>query len=126
MIAEGVRNNTAIIDHKDGLWTRLTYGKQVWSKANTWHVYGEYFALGGGSVDSAGWQHRLNIAGGNAKDVGFANDAGTRGWGLGASYMLAANTNFELTFYKVKPYDANKAGFTKYEDIGYAALTYSF
>lgn len=126
LIAEGVRNNTAIIDHKDGLWTRLTYGKQVWSKANTWHVYGEYFALGGGSVDSAGWQHRLNIAGGNAKDVGFANDAGTRGWGLGASYMLAANTNFELTFYKVKPYDANKAGFTKYEDIGYAALTYSF
>ncbi len=126
LIAEGVRNNTSLIKHKNGLWTRLTYGKQVWNQANTWHVYGEYFALGGGSIDSKGWQHRLNIAGGNAKDVGFTNDAGARGWGLGVGYMLAANTNLELTYYKLKPYDKNLAGFSNYDDVAYAALSYSF
>ena len=126
LIAEGVRNNAGVLKHKDGLWTRVTYGKQVWSQANTWNIYGEYFALGGGSIDSLGWQHRLNIAGGNAKDVGFTSDAGARGWGLGVGYMLAANTNLELTYYKLKPYDKNLAGFSNYDDVAYAALSYSF
>lgn len=126
LIAEGVRNNAGALKHKDGLWTRVTYGKQVWSQANTWNIYGEYFALGGGSIDSLGWQHRLNIAGGNAKDVGFTSDAGARGWGLGVGYMLAANTNLELTYYKLRPYDKNLAGFSNYDDVAYAALSYSF
>ena len=91
-----------------------------------WNIYGEYFALGGGSIDSFGWQHRLNISGGNAKDVAFENDAGTRGWGLGVGYMLAANTNLELTYYKLKPYDKDMAGFRNYDDVAYAALSYSF
>ena len=112
--------------NKHGVWTRVTYGKQEWSKANTWQVYGEYFALGNASVDSKYWGHRLNIAGGNAKwDNGLWCD-GARGFGLGVSYMLANNTNFEVTYYKLKPYDENAAGFTKYDDVGYAALTYSF
>ena len=40
--------------------------------------------------------------------------------------MLAANTNLDLTYYGLKPYDENAAGFTKYDDVAYAALTYSF
>ena len=124
--AEGVRNNAGVLKHKNGFWSRLTYGHQIWSKANTWQIYGEYFALGGGSVDSSGWQHHLNIAGGNAKDVGFDKDAGTRGWGIGAGYMLARNTNLELTFYKLKPFDKNMANFNNYDDVAFAALTYSF
>lgn len=142
LIAEGIRNtanvnrtfdsqgqgingvtgvNSMPNSGKNGLWTRLTYGKQIWDKANTWNVYGEYFALGGLAVDSSGWAHRLNIAGGD----GYGGH-GARGWGLGVGYMLARNTNFEVTYYNIKPYDSNAAGFDKYANIGYAALTYSF
>lgn len=126
LITEYVRNNAGVLKNKDGLWNRLTYGKLVWNKANTWHVYGEHFAFGGGAVDSLGWQHHLNIAGGSMKNDGFAGDKGVRGWGMGVGYMLAANTNLDLTYYRLKPYDENAAGFTKYDDVAYAALTYSF
>lgn len=137
LIAEGVHNsadvkstisdatitNTAVKpnDGKNGLWSRLIYGQQIWNKANTWQVYGEYFALGGKAIDSSGWAHRLNIAGGN----GYGGQ-GARGWGIGAGYMVADNTNLELTYYKLKPYDSGSAGFNSYKDVAYAALTYSF
>lgn len=121
LITEFVRNNAGVVKDKNGVWARATYGKQIWNKANTWNVYGEYFALGGGAVDSQYWPHRLNIAGGD----GF-NGNGARGWGLGVGYMLAANTNFEVTYYKLKPYDSNAAGFSRYDDVAYAALSYSF
>lgn len=123
VIAEAVTNNIGTVENtnKHGIWTRVTYGKQDWSKANTWQTYGEYFSLGGVAVDSTYWGHRLNIAGGD----GFGGN-GARGFGLGVSYMLANNTNFELTYYKLKPYDEQQAGFSKYQDVGYAALTYSF
>ena len=136
VITEGVHNNANVNqtfsdatatplskagNNRDGVWTRLLYGKQNWSKANTWQVYGEYFALGGLAIDSSAWPHRLNIAGGN----GYGGQ-GVRGWGLGTSYMLAANTNLEITYYKLKPYDQNAAGFTDYNNIAYAALSYSF
>ena len=141
LIAEGIHNGASITrkitygdkggngsnadisprDQRNGFWSRLTYGKLVWNKANTWNVYGEYFALGGLAIDSSCWTHRLNIAGGN----GYGG-SGTRGWGLGFNYMLAPNTNLELTYYKLKPYDANATGFSRYDDTAYAALTYSF
>lgn len=136
VIAEGVHNSegdrvigstdgatsvTGRNAHKNGFWSRVNYGKLNWSKANTWQVYGEYFALGGSSIDSSGWGHRLNIAGGN----GYGGD-GVRGWGLGASYMVADNTNFELTYYKLKPYDQADAGFDSYENTAYASLCFSF
>lgn len=121
LLAEYVKNKADVADQDHGYWTRLTYGKQVWNKADTWKVYAEYFSLGNASVDSDKWGHRLNIAGGN----GFNGD-GDKGWGLGASYMLASNTNLELTYYKLKPYDEAKSGFSRYEDVAYAALTVSF
>ena len=119
---------------KHGFWTRVTYGKQDWSKANTWQVYGEYFALGNASIDSKYWGHRLNIAGGNSYWDGSWYDGwgnGVRGFGLGASYMLAPNTNLELTWYKLKPYsegynNAGQSKFSNYDNVAYAALTYSF
>ncbi|MDY4414905.1 hypothetical protein [Selenomonas sp.] len=40
--------------------------------------------------------------------------------------MVANNTNLDVTYYKMKPYDRNLACFDDYEDMGYAALTYSF
>ena len=107
--------------HKNGFWTRLGYGKLDWSKANTWQIYGEYFALGNLAIDSSGWGHRLNIAGGN----GYGGD-GARGWGLGISRMVADNTNIELTYYQMKPFDSAAAGFDKYKDMGYLSLNYSF
>ena len=91
-----------------------------WNKGGTWKVYGEYLALGGLAVDSSGWAHRLNVAGGN----GYGG-AGMRGWGLAFDYMLAPNTNFELAWYKVKPYTSTDA-FDGYKDTGFASLTYSF
>ena len=123
VIAEAVTNNIGTVENnnKHGVWTRVTYGKQDWSKANTWQAYGEYFSLGGVAVDSTYWGHRLNIAGGD----GFGGN-GARGFGFGYSHMLASNTNLEVTWYRLKPYDERKAGFTKYDDVAYAALTYSF
>ena len=108
-------------DDRNGIWTRLTYGNVVWNKANTWNVYGEYFALGGLAIDSSCWAHRLNIAGGN----GYGG-AGARGFGLGFNYMVAPNTNVELTYYRLKPYDTGATAFDRYDDTAYAALTYSF
>ena len=123
LITEAVTNNTGSVDNanKHGLWTRLTYGKQDWSKGGTWQVYGEYFALGNTAVDSSGWGHRLNIAGGD----GYGNH-GARGFGLGVDYMLADNTNLAVSWYKLKPYDEAAAGFSKYNDVVLSALTYSF
>lgn len=136
VITEAVTNNvgnpgsSSSID-KHGLWTRVTYGKQDWKKENTWQVYGEYFALGNASVDSKHWGHRLNIAGGDSiwDWPGGGSDTwgnGVRGFGIGVDYMLAANTNLSLAFYKLKPYDESRAYFKDYQNAGYAALTYSF
>ncbi len=139
LIVEGVTNNVDKMQgdthdiNKNGFWTRLTYGNLVWDKANTWHVYGEYFALGNASMDSVGWGHRMNIQGGNASFANWDSNAdkdtwgaGTRGFGIGIGYQLARNTNLELTYYMLKPYDKAAAGFDKYQNVGCAALSYSF
>ena len=70
LVAEGIHNGASVTQttdatgtpdtqlntqHRNGFWSRLTYGKQVWNQANTWQIYGEYFALGGLAVDSSGW-----------------------------------------------------------------------
>ncbi len=127
LIGEYVHNNvSAQKDNEDinkhGFWTRLTYGNLKWDTANTWKVFAEYFSLGNASLDSKGWPHRLNIAGGNADYTGYGN--GTKGFGLAVDYQLAKNTNLELAFYKLKPY--NKTTFDNYNNVGYAALSYSF
>lgn len=144
LIAEGIYNNIADtrisnsnysgkkLDRK-GFWSRLTYGNMDWKKGGTWKVYGEYFALGNASVDSTFWGHRLNIAGGNSSfksgDNRWGN--GDRGWGIGVDYMLAANTNLEFCYYKLKPFDkhfsdSDFGSFSRYDDVALAALTYSF
>ncbi|MDY4696952.1 S-layer homology domain-containing protein [Selenomonas montiformis] len=120
--AEYVRNNieTSGRANKDGFWSRIYYGNLIWSKANTWHVFGEWAALGNYAIDSTNWGHHMNFAGGN----GLGSDnGGVRGWGLGMSYMLAPSTNLEFTYYKLKPFDTS---FGEYRDTGYAAFTYSF
>ena len=125
---EGVTNNVASQNgegvNKSGVWTRLKYGNLEWGKANTWHVYGEYFSLGNAALDTIGWGHRMNIQGGNASSTSWGD--GARGWGLGVGYQLARNTNLELTWYMLKPYDKAAANFDKYDNVGYAALSYSF
>lgn len=136
LIAEGIYNNIADRDssgnklNRKGFWTRLTYGKMDWKKAGTWKIYGEYFALGNASVDSKFWGHRLNVAGGNSKWSGGDNSWGNgdRGWGLAGDVMLAANTNLEVAYYKVNPFDKNGTGtyFRHYDDVALAALTFSF
>lgn len=122
LITEGVRNNIGVTESgKTGLWSRLTYGNMQWNKGGTWKIYGEYFAFGKVAVDSSYWAHHMNIAGGN----GYGRN-GARGWGMAGDYMLAPNTNLELCYYKLRPYDKNTAGFNKYDDIFLGALTYSF
>ncbi len=117
--------------NKHGFWTRITYGKQDWKTANTWQVYGEYMALGNAAIDSKYWGHRLNVAGSNsAWEVNGGWDEywgdGVRGFGIGVSYMLAANTNLDVNWYKLKPYDEAAAGFSKYNDVATVSLVYSF
>ena len=123
VIAEAVTNNVGTVANADkhGVWTRVTYGKMDWKTAKDWQLYGEYFALGGTSVDSTAWGHRLNIAGGD----GFGGN-GARGFGINLDYMIADNTCLGLNYYKLKPYDEAKAGFSKYNDIATVALSYMF
>ena len=123
VIAEAVTNNVGTVANanKHGVWTRVTYGKMDWKTAKDWQLYGEYFALGNTSVDSSKWGHRLNIAGGD----GFGGN-GARGFGFNLDYMLANNTCLGLSYYKLKPYDENKAGFSKYDDVATVALSYMF
>lgn len=123
VIAEAVTNNVGTVANanKHGVWTRVTYGKMDWKTAKDWQLYGEYFALGNTSVDSSKWGHRLNIAGGD----GFGGN-GARGFGFNLDYMIANNTCLGLNYYKLKPYDENKAGFSKYDDIATVALSYMF
>ena len=75
----------------------------------------------------------MNIQGGNASFGNWDSEAdkdtwgaGTRGFGIGIGYQLARNTNLELTYYMLKPYDKAAAGFDKYQNVGCAALSYSF
>ena len=123
VIAEAVTNNVGTVENADkhGIWTRVTYGKMDWKTAKDWQLYGEYFALGNTSVDSTAWGHRLNIAGGD----GFGGN-GARGFGINLDYMIANNTCLGLNYYKLKPYDEAKAGFSKYDDIATVALSYMF
>ena len=124
LLAEYVTNradNLPSEAQRNGWWSRLTYGNRDWKKANTYEVYFYYVNFGNWSIDSTGWGHSLNVAGGN----GLGND-GDKGWGVGISYMLASNTNFELNCYKLKPYDAKLSGFSYYKTNMTAALTYSF
>ena len=123
LITEAVTNNVGTVKNADkhGVWARLTYGKMDWKHAKDWQLYGEYFSLGNTAVDSTYWGHRLNIAGGD----GFGGN-GTRGFGINLDYMLADNTCLGLNFYKLKPYDEAKAGFTKYNDVATVALSYMF
>lgn len=71
--------------------------------------------MGNAALDSKGWPHHLNIAGGNAD---------YKGYGMAVGYQLARNTNLEVAYYMLKPY--NKTTFDNYNNVGYAALTYSF
>ena len=123
VIAEAVTNNVGTVANADkhGVWTRVTYGKMDWKTAKDWQLYGEYFALGGTSVDSTAWGHRLNIAGGD----GFGGN-GARGFGINLDYMIADNTCIGLNYYKLKPYDEAKAGFSRYNDVATVALSYMF
>jgi hypothetical protein len=124
LLAEGVHNGASGLPdnaERNGWWSRLTYGNQKWNKGKTFNIYFDYVSLGGWACDSTGWGHIMNVAGGN----GLGND-GEKGWGLGVSYMLAANTNLDVNYYKLKPYDSNRAGFTDYKDTYNVALSFSF
>ena len=115
--ASGLPDNA----QRSGWWSRLTYGNQNWSKAKTYNVYFDYVSLGGWACDSTGWGHIMNVAGGN----GLGND-GEKGWGIGLSYMLASNTNLDVNYYKLRPYDSSRAGFSDYKDTYNVALSFSF
>ncbi|WP_196593464.1 S-layer homology domain-containing protein [Pectinatus sottacetonis] len=124
LLVEGVTNRASDLPsnaQKNGWWSRLTYGKQDWSKANTYNIYADYLSLGNWSTDSTGWGHILNTAGGN----GLGCD-GEKGFGIGVSYMLAANTNLDVNFYKLRPYDSNYSGFSNYKNSYNVSLAFSF
>lgn len=113
-----IKNNRT---HKNGFWTRLTYGDQELKKAKNYNVYLEYAALGGAAIDSTGFAHRLNFSGGN----GYGGD-GARGWGIGANYMLADNANLEMNYYHMKPYDEGAADYSDYRSIFNTTLNFFF
>lgn len=124
LTVEGVSNLASGLPddaQKNGYWARLTYGNLKWDTKDTWKVYADYMHLGNYSIDSTAWTHILNTPGGD----GLGGN-GEKGFGLGVSYMLAANTNLELNWYKLKPYDSDYSGFSDYYDMYNLALNYSF
>ncbi len=124
VLVEGVHNGASGLPdnaQRNGWWSRLTYGNQNWSKAKTYNVYFDYISLGNWVCDSSGWGHIMNVAGGD----GLGGD-GEKGWGLGVSYMLAANTNLDVNYYKLKPYDTSYSAFSSYKDTYNVALSFSF
>lgn len=122
LLVESVKNTAGPDNAQDhGWWSRLTYGNLEWGTAHTYNVYLDYVNLGNYAVDSTGWGHILNTAGGN----GFGND-GEKGFGIGLSCMVAANTNVEVNYYKLKPYDASLSGFDQYKDSYNVNLSFSF
>lgn len=124
LTVEGVTNRASGLPsyaQKNGWWARLTYGKQNWWEKDSWKAYIDYMSLGNYSVDSTGWAHILNTPGGN----GLGGD-GEKGYGVGLSYMLAANTNLELNWYKLRPYDTSASAFSDYKDMYNLSLSYSF
>lgn len=126
LMTEYVRNNAGVLVHKSGAIARLTYGNIDWHKGKTWHIMADYMAFGGGVLDSKYFPHRLDINGGTGAGDDFANDQGTRGWGLQYSYMLADNLNFTCFYYKMKPYDTNRAGYNHFDNIYSASFCYIF
>ena len=124
LTVEGITNRASGLPddaQKNGWWTRLTYGKQDWTKKDSWKAYFDYMSFGNYSVDSTGWGHILNTPGGN----GLGGD-GEKGYGLGFSYMLAANTNIDLNWYKLRPYDSSVSSFSDYKDMYNLSFIYSF
>ncbi|SDF96462.1 S-layer homology domain-containing protein [Selenomonas sp. WCT3] len=122
-LAEGIVNNVAMTgkdQNKHGFWTRVVYGNLDWMKKNTWHTYVEYAALGNYAVDSSGWGHHMDFAGGN----GYGGDAGgCRGYGIGFSYMLAPQANVELNWHRMKTYNTK---YGTYDNMLLSGLIFSF
>lgn len=124
VIAEGIHNGASNLPanaQRNGWWTKLTYGHQDWSRAKTFEVYMNLYALGNWALDATPWPHRLDIAG---SDWNGGN--GMRGWGIGISYMLSANTNLDVNMYKSRPYDSGYSGFSSYRNAYNMSLSYSF
>lgn len=123
LTTEYMRNNNGSYNDRNAYWARLYYGKQNWSKANTWELFGEYIRFGGGAVDPTRWFHHMEFAGGD-----YLGGHGAKGWGLGGSYMFAPNTNLLVEYYNLKPFRETVDGetFSKYNSVLSASFIYSF
>jgi hypothetical protein len=59
--------------------------------------------LGNWAIDSSGYGHTLNVAGGNGID-----GDGVKGYGLGIQFVVARNVDFELNSYDLKTHDGSE------------------
>lgn len=104
VIGEYVYNNGAPAGaQKKGAWGRLQWKEADSEEPGTFSVFVDYLKLGNWAVDSTGYAHALNVAGGN----GIGGD-GAKGFGVGLEYAPAKNILIELNGYRLKTYDGSQ------------------
>lgn len=117
-LAEGVRNTynvTAANAQKHGYWADLRWKNADVENTGTWAINVRYLNLGKDTIDGAGTT--LNY---------FNSDYGLKGYELGFDYAFAKGAHVNLFVGKYKPYDAQVAGFDKYNTAASAVAYFSF
>ncbi|MDF2636022.1 MAG: omp-alpha 1 [Pelosinus sp.] len=100
-----------------GYVTKLNWGV----KGIPYSIGVEYFKLGNWATDSTYWKTAMWMPGGN----GTGND-GAKGFGLVTQYNFASKANVQFRYYKLKPYDEKKSGFSSYRPAYALAVNFGF
>lgn len=118
--AEAVENRSKDLPvgaQKKGFVTKLNWG----AKGVPYSLGLEYFKLGNWASDSTYWKTAMWMPGGN----GNGKD-GAKGFGLVSQYNFAPKANVQFRYYRLKPYDAAKSGFSSYKPAYALATNFSF
>lgn len=100
--------------------------KIQWKTANkkkpgTYSLAGEYMKYGNWATDSDWWKIDTYIPGGN-----YIGGDGAKGFGLDYHYIVATNLDFNLKYYRLKPYDSSVSGFDSYKPFYSVVTNWSF
>ncbi|MDL2281259.1 hypothetical protein LJC10_05315, partial [Selenomonadales bacterium OttesenSCG-928-I06] len=102
LTAEYIKNNSELADamskhgdiDDDGYWVRATYGKDDMNKKGSFSIYAEYLNIGGGAMDGLTYGHRL--------DIPTTPEYGTKGYGIGITFVPAKNMNMQFIFHDLE------------------------
>ncbi|HWR42096.1 S-layer homology domain-containing protein [Sporomusa sp.] len=122
LAAETIKNHADSLPHdaqRSGWLTRLQWKGIDVATPGSYGVTLDYMKFGNWSIDPELWGHLLMVTGGDA-----IGGNGAKGYGATVNYVAAKNIDVSVAYYKLKPYDSNKSGFTSYKD--HLGLTTNF